>query len=348
MENPNERESNIEMLRIVSMFGIIILHYFNKDMGGMSTFAVFPNFLWIFSKCLQSLAVPMVNCFVLITGYFMIERKELSFRKPVELLLITAWYGVASYVISLFYGIHSFSMSGILYAVIPFFAGRRWFVETYIILILIAPFISRMLNVIGKTAFELLIVIQVILFSIWYSIGSSAPLLDDGYGIINFITLYMIGAYLKLYANSSRWILKSVCQGVVLYLSCSAITFCAGLFMNSFGYAFFTNIMGAVALFVTFLYIDFGHNKIINHISSYALDVYFVHSDANTSKILFQVALKSTLIGNSILVFPHLVVTLFLIYLLGIGAGWIRKTFFENSVGKWLDCIEVLNQKIEV
>ncbi|WP_291236076.1 hypothetical protein [Frisingicoccus sp.] len=85
MAKPNERASNIELLRIISMLGIITLHYFNEDMGGVSAFAVFPELLWIVSKVLQSLAVPLVNCFVLITGYFMIERRELSFRKPVDL-----------------------------------------------------------------------------------------------------------------------------------------------------------------------------------------------------------------------------------------------------------------------
>lgn len=348
MAKPNERASNIELLRIISMLGIITLHYFNEDMGGVSAFAVFPELLWIVSKALQSLAVPLVNCFVLITGYFMIERRELSFRKPVDLFLITAWYGLISYGISLLCGIHSFSLSGIVYAIIPFFAGKRWFVETYIILILVAPYINRVLISISRKAFESLLAIQILLFSVWYSVGLSAPLLDDGYGIINFITLYMIGSYLRLRGNSIRWISKSAWIGVVIYLGCSAITFCAGLFVNSFGYAFVTNIAGAVALFVTFLHMDFGSNKIINRISSYAFDVYFVHSDVNTSKILFQTVLKSSLIGNSIFVFPHLLVTLPLIYLLGIAAGWLRKWIWETSIGKWLRHSKLMNRKIEV
>ena len=348
MEKKGNRLSNIELLRIVSMLGIITLHYFHEDMGGVSTYAVFPNFIWIFSKILQSMAVPLVNCFVLITGYFMISKKELSFRKPVELLLITVWYGLISYGISILCGVHTFSLSGFLYATIPFFEGKRWFVETYIILILLAPFMNKTLIYISKKTFELLLCIQLLLFSVWYSVGLSAPLLDDGYGIINFITLYMIGSYLRLHGNSIRWISKSIWMGMVIYLGCSAITFCMGLFENSFGYAFITNIVGSVALFVIFLQMDFGSNKTINRISSYVFDVYFVHSDTNTSKLLFQNVLKSSSIGNNILVLPHLLVTLPLIYLLGIVAGWLRKRIWKKSVGKWLNYSEFVNQKIEV
>ena len=135
---------------------------------------------------------------------------------------------------------------------------------------------------------------------------------------------------------------------MVIYLGCSAITFCMGLFENSFGYAFITNIVGSVALFVIFLQMDFGSNKTINRISSYVFDVYFVHSDTNTSKLLFQNVLKSSSIGNNILVLPHLLVTLPLIYLLGIVAGWLRKRIWKKSVGKWLNYSEFVNQKIEV
>lgn len=348
MKKANKRASNIELLKIISMIGIIMLHYFNEDMGGVSAFAIFPGFLWIFSKLLQSLAVPLVNCFVLITGYFMIERRNLSLRKPMDLFLITAWYGLISYGISLLCGIHSFSLSGIIYATIPFFAGKRWFVETYIILIMFAPFVNKVLISISKKAFESLLVIQILLFSVWYSVGLSAPLLDDGYGIINFITLYMLGSYLRLYENSIRWISKSAWIGGMIYLGCGVITFCAGLFVNSFGYAFVTNIVGSVVLFVTFLHMDFGSNKIINQISSYAFDVYFVHSDVNSSKLLFQTVFKSNMIENSIIVIPHLLIILPLIYLLGITAGWLRRRIWEKSVGKWLNYSVFVNQKIEI
>lgn len=35
MDKRRERESNIELLRILAMLGVIILHYNNRDIGGL-------------------------------------------------------------------------------------------------------------------------------------------------------------------------------------------------------------------------------------------------------------------------------------------------------------------------
>lgn len=34
MDKKRDRESNIELLRILAMLGVIILHYNNRDIGG--------------------------------------------------------------------------------------------------------------------------------------------------------------------------------------------------------------------------------------------------------------------------------------------------------------------------
>ena len=181
------RQSNIELLRIISMLGIISLHYFNSDFGGVGTTLSFPGVRWIFAYAIISLSIPLVNCFVLITGYFMGNKRELSIGKVCELLLITAFYGSASYLIACLKGLTVFSIKGLVCAIIPFFEGKRWFVETYLILLLVAPFINIIISECERRALTILLFIQILLFSIWYSIGYSAPVLDDGYGITNFI-----------------------------------------------------------------------------------------------------------------------------------------------------------------
>ena len=68
MKQEKSRTSNFEVLRIVSMCGIIAVHYMNSEIGGAIQNAVFPNFSWIFMHFLSSFCVPLVNCFVLISG----------------------------------------------------------------------------------------------------------------------------------------------------------------------------------------------------------------------------------------------------------------------------------------
>ena len=41
MDKRRDRESNIELLRILAMLGVIILHYNNRDMGGVALYSRF-------------------------------------------------------------------------------------------------------------------------------------------------------------------------------------------------------------------------------------------------------------------------------------------------------------------
>ena len=67
--NIKKRNSNFELLRIISMCGIIAIHYFSKDLGVMLKVAQFPDLAWVVSHIVYSIGCPLVNCFILITGY---------------------------------------------------------------------------------------------------------------------------------------------------------------------------------------------------------------------------------------------------------------------------------------
>ena len=59
-----KRNSTIEMLRIISMLGVVGLHYFNKKLGGALNTTV-PVNIYI-AHFLESLCITSVNIFVLI------------------------------------------------------------------------------------------------------------------------------------------------------------------------------------------------------------------------------------------------------------------------------------------
>lgn len=338
-----ERNSNFELLRIVSMCGIIAIHYLSKDLGGMLGNASFPDFTWFFSHCIYSFACPLVNCFVLITGYFLIEKNSFCLRKPIDLMCITAFYGIIGYSIGIGIGGTELSIKKLLYSIIPFFEGKRWFVETYIILICLAPFINKCLRGLDKKNYQILLTIQIAFFSVWYSVGLSSPILDDGYGIINFITLYMFGAYYRLYGSGTLLINMSKGKLMTGYVICSLVTFCLSYFMYPFGYAFVTNILAALFSFVFFMKLHLGRNKIINTISETVFDVYFVHSDIHTSKLLMYEILQGKLVIGSIWAVPHLILVIGVMYLLGMIAFKVRTILFSVSINKLLDKSKLIN-----
>ena len=332
-----KRETNLELLRIISMCGIIIMHYFG--MGGAVKNNVFPSFSWFAVHFLNSFCIPLVNCFVLISGYFLIQRCAFSLKKPMELLAITALYGVLAYGICVCTGNAVLSAGGVLKALVPFAEGKRWFVETYIILLLLAPFINKLLNSLTHDQYRLLLIVQLALFCVWYSLGLSAPLLDDGYGIINFLTLYMLGGYIRLYGSASKWLILRKRRYGLLYVSCALFTFVLSYFINPYGYAFITNIIGALAAFLFFLKCDLGSNKVINKISAASFDVYFVHSDFNTIRLLIYHLLGAKFVADTPWMLLHVLLVIVAMWLLGLVTYSLRNRLFAATVHRSFDRI---------
>lgn len=289
-----------------------------------------------------------MNCFVLITGYFLIEKTAFSLKKPIELLVITAFYGLLAYVIRVCTEGNSLSPREVLNAAFPFIVGKRWFVETYIILILLAPFINKLLCALRQQDYRLLLSFQLAFFCVWYSLGLSAPLLDDGYGIINFLTLYMLGGYIQLYGAERKWLnLRKRCYGLI-FVACSLITFVLSYFINPYGYAFITNIIAALAAFLFFLKWDLGGSKVINRISAASFDVYFIHSDSNTCRLLMFHLLGAKYVADTPWMLLHMLLVILAMWMLGFITHTLRKRLFAITVNRWLDRIRWIAQCREI
>ncbi|MDU2693456.1 MAG: acyltransferase family protein, partial [Intestinibacter bartlettii] len=240
------RSSNFELLRIISIIMIIVLHYLeyytleNVQIGTWNYYIVY---------LIESICIMGVNCFILITGYFLISKEKIKIKKVINLVLIVAFYGFIFYFIMMFINKTSFNIKDLIKAMIPFIIGKRWFVRTYIILFLIAPYINKCLIQLNKKSFEILIAIVIIFFSVWPSFFPYPPVDDAGYGIINFIVLYIIAAYIKLHLKSSI----SIWKYLVVYVMCIICTYLSSIYYGySWGYNFFTNIVGSVMLFLCF------------------------------------------------------------------------------------------------
>ena len=94
--NRHTRQMNLEMLRVVTMFMIITLHFLAH--GGVLNVIEPPGLKYYFYWSVAGICYVAVNCYVLITGYFQSCSK---FRlKKLLLLLIEVWfYSIFIYVV---------------------------------------------------------------------------------------------------------------------------------------------------------------------------------------------------------------------------------------------------------
>ena len=76
------RQVPFEWLRILAMFGVVMNHVFNYGLHIYDDFSVDASTwrggaYWSVLELMKLMALPSVNCYILITGYFLIDRRQL-------------------------------------------------------------------------------------------------------------------------------------------------------------------------------------------------------------------------------------------------------------------------------
>lgn len=194
------RDSNIELLRIIAMLFILFHHYalynslYNLDVSNINKYI---------GIILFSLGKIGVNIFILITGYFSIQKK-FSIKKLIKLWLEVVFYSVGITVVFSISGIVQLSFKEIIKFIFPISFNKYWFITIYIVLYILMPFINKYVNKVNREQYKKLLIILFILCvglysimynSITYSMNESLPLSN----IIFYILLYLIGGYIRLY-----------------------------------------------------------------------------------------------------------------------------------------------------
>lgn len=196
-----ERNVGLDLLRIVSMLMIVTLHYLDK--GGALWQTERNTFLWYFIWLLRALCLVSVNCYVLISAYFLTSSKEIKLIKIVELLTEMWTYSIGILFIFFLVGV-PISVSDIIYACFPFITKRYWFINTYILMYLLHPFLNKIIWNINKKEFKRLLIILIMFFSFEQSILPLPEMTLDatgGYGILWFVVLYFTAAYIKRFGT---------------------------------------------------------------------------------------------------------------------------------------------------
>lgn len=187
-----KRNSNIELLRIVIMFMILLLH------ANFFTFKMPTDHSYIsFSRCFaEAFTLTPVNIFVLITGFF---GTVFSVKKVLSLIFQVFFCVVP---ISLFltgFGIIESDFHSIIRS---FIFNEYWFINAYIGLLILTPILNVAVDHLSHRVYiSSLLFFNVIAFldAFW---GVSGIGLDKGYSLIWFIFLYLLGRYVKYYQTS--------------------------------------------------------------------------------------------------------------------------------------------------
>jgi surface polysaccharide O-acyltransferase-like enzyme len=194
MAAKKERQSNIELLRIIAMFLVMVVHA-NVFSLGLPTYYEYSNApISSFTRILiESLAIVSVNVFVLISGWFGIHPSLKGFAKFIFQCL---FFSIGIYLISVIVNHSSLSMKGL--AECLFLTQKQWFIKAYIALYILSPILNVFVEQASKQQLRKTILFFYA-FQTIYGFTNAAAFIVYGYSTFSFIGLYLLARYVNTY-----------------------------------------------------------------------------------------------------------------------------------------------------
>lgn len=183
------RNSSIELLRLLCIFGILMMHAFAGIDTASSPLNTAGHVL------VNSLFNTGVTCFILISGYFGIR---FSLEKLVQLDLMVIFFSVSGTLLT-----EGFALKTLIKAALPVLTRQYWFITCYFALCILAPFLNLAAEKITKEWFEKLLLVLLFLFSLVPTFGLYDIMQDAGKGLVHFVMIYLLGRYLALYGKKT-------------------------------------------------------------------------------------------------------------------------------------------------
>lgn len=195
-----ERKSNIELYRILVMLSIIAHHYVvNSGVEEMLSYDNIYDWRSVFTWLFGMWGKTGINCFVLITGYYMCQ-SQITIRKFLKLLLEVEFYSVVIYGIFLAFGRETLSATRLFHVLCPITEFRSGFISCFLCFYLFIPFLNILIRNMSKREHLSLIGLCLLFFTIWDLLPGVEMV---GYTVW-FGVIYVIGAYLRLYSIENK------------------------------------------------------------------------------------------------------------------------------------------------
>lgn len=258
---------------------------------------------------IQSVTLVAVNCYVLISGYFLVS-STFKIKKFFSLFLQVAFYSTGIYFALAVLGLIQPTLIESIRVIMPVSTGVYWFVSAYMAMYLLSPFLNKFISSLNQRFHFTLLVSLVAIFSAWPTLFvfanpyvHSQISISQGYSLTWFMVLYLIAAYLRLYYKPNfrasyhllRYLMVAIAVGfcvvIVKYMdSVASINSLSVLSSFLGGINSLTTLLPSLLLFIAFLNLKVTGAKTSKAISTLApltFGVYLIHIGPNMNKFLW-------------------------------------------------------------
>lgn len=344
----NVRNSNHEIMRILSMFFIVLWHVILY--GGVLTTT--NENVKVLCKLIQFIIVIHVNSYILVSGYY--QSKSKFKQSKIWQIISSSWfYRLIIMILFLMTGIEKISNVQIMKDILPITIDNYWFIKMYLLLYCLSPFINKLIDSLDKKSFQKLLLVNFIILSIVPNITNGEFIFNNGYTLYNFVFLYLLGAYLRLYPLEKSYFFKIFSTSLFRIIMISIFIFCVfinnAIFyqgkqlvginsvfdmisntieLNILNYSNPIVIIQSVAYFSFFTTLKIK-SKAINKFSGLMLGVYFIHENDHLRSQLYNWLDILNISKDSMLILIEIIATAAIIFIGCSIIEFIRQKLFN-------------------
>lgn len=286
-----------------------------------------------------------INCFMLITGYFLCK-SNITAKKYAKLLFQVMFYRIAIHTIFWLTGYATFTLPEFIKTLIPVTNIGVGFTSAMLVFYLFIPFLNILIrNMSEKQHLKILG-----LSTFTYVLLGTLPFFHVTMNYVSwFMVLYLISSYIRLYpkvifSNKKFWggmLFGSVLVSIASVVVCSWLSF---RFNVQMVYYFVTDsntflaVITAVSAFMFFLNLDIKNSKFINTVAASTFGVLLIHAHSDTMRQwLWSDTLNNTGMYYSDWVYIHAIVSVLAVFAICTLIDYLRIRTIEKPFLKLWD-----------
>lgn len=280
------RSSNLELYRIICMLMIVAHHYVvNSGLtsveGPLTSDCFSANS--IFLRLFGAWGKTGINCFLMITGYFMCTSK-ITIKKYLKLLLQVYFYKLLLFTVFYATGYETLSPRRAISLIMPFWGINTHFVNCFLVFYLTIPFLSVLVQNLTKRQHQLLLLLTLGC----YTLLGSIPTFSIAFNYVSwFGIIFFMASYIRLYPSSvfeKRRFWGWATLGSILLAMLSVVVmqklFNKGDFFVADSNKFFA-VLVAMCSFLWFKNMNIKYSKVINAFGAATFGVLLIHAGSN-------------------------------------------------------------------
>lgn len=340
------RDSNLELYRIIVMLLIVAHHYVvNSGLLGVMTqnpLSVKSLYLYWFGMWGKT----GINCFVLITGYFMCT-SSITVRKFMKLLLEVYFYRIVIYAVFCITGYSEVTVGNIATVLLPTRSIVDNFTGCFLFFYLCIPFLNILVRNLSMKQHAMLIVL---LLTVYTMFGTLPGICVSMNYVSWFCVLFVIASYIRIHGFSKSKVYMNWGTLTLLCIAVSMASVLAIIYVNDmfhmtiFPYRWvqdsntFLALVTGICSFMYFKKLKIKYSPVINAVGACTFGVLLIHANSDTMRQwLWKDVLDNVGFYSTGWVYLHAILAVLIVFTVCVAIDYVRIKTVEKWVFGYVD-----------